>query len=189
MAQRLFLRRNPQYSQIHLSVQVVAQLHAKVLDSHRANLPSFQLDLFVVRSRKLMSAPSVGFHSYLRTIQGNFFIAFTVLTNALEDTSYNLKNIHVANVILEYFYVGLVLMCFILALGNRPQGSKWAFTVAFIGFAIVTLYMTVGGKLLLRPRALTPSLVRGNLLGCPRHTGCCQHKWYHSWYFVQQLDL
>lgn len=34
-------------------------------------------------------------------------------------------------------------MCFILALGNRPQGSKWAYTTAFLGFACVTVYMTV----------------------------------------------
>ena len=34
-------------------------------------------------------------------------------------------------------------MCFLLALGNRPQGSKWAYTTAFLGFACVTTYMTV----------------------------------------------
>ena len=34
-------------------------------------------------------------------------------------------------------------MCFILSLGNRPQGSKWGYTGAMIGFAIITVYMTV----------------------------------------------
>jgi hypothetical protein len=61
----------------------------------------------------------------------------------MEDPSFGFKGIHIANVILEYFYVGMVLMCFILALGNRPQGSKWTFTLAFVGFAILTVYMTV----------------------------------------------
>ena len=61
----------------------------------------------------------------------------------MEDPSFGLKGIHVANVILEYFYIGLLIMCFILALGNRPQGSKWTFTLAFVGFAILTSYMTV----------------------------------------------
>lgn len=91
---------------------------------------------------------------YAELYQGNYFIAFTVLSNALEDPSYNLKGIHVVNIILEYFYVGLLLMCFILALGNRPQGSKWAFTAAFIGFALVTLYMTVGFEQIICPRVL-----------------------------------
>ena len=75
--------------------------------------------------------------------QGNFYIAFRILTNAMEDPSFGFKGINIANVILEYFYIGLVMMCFILALGNRPQGSKWAFTLAFVGFAILTIYMTV----------------------------------------------
>lgn len=61
----------------------------------------------------------------------------------MEDPSFGFKGIHIANEILEYLYVGLVMMCFILALGNRPQGSKWTFTLAFVGFAILTVYMTV----------------------------------------------
>ena len=61
----------------------------------------------------------------------------------MEDPSFHLNGIHILNVILEYFYLGLLLMCFILALGNRPQGSKLGYTLAFIGFALITIYMTV----------------------------------------------
>jgi chitin synthase len=61
----------------------------------------------------------------------------------MEDPSFHLSGINILNVILEYFYVGLLLMCFILALGNRPQGSKLGYTLAFIGFALITIYMTV----------------------------------------------
>lgn len=61
----------------------------------------------------------------------------------MEDPSFHINGIHVVNVILEYFYLGLLIMCFILALGNRPQGSKLGYTLAFIGFAVVTVYMTV----------------------------------------------
>lgn len=39
-------------------------------------------------------------------------------------------------------------MCFLLSLGNRPQGAKWGYTLAFIGFAFVTIYMTVAAFLL-----------------------------------------
>lgn len=77
-------------------------------------------------------------------VQGNYYISFTILSESMEDPSFNLgKGIHVLNTILEYFYVGLLLMCFLLALGNRPQGSKWFYTVAFLGFAVITIYMTV----------------------------------------------
>jgi chitin synthase len=77
-------------------------------------------------------------------VQGNFFISFFVLTNALEDPKIiGGKGIEVINEILKYSYVGLLLTCFILALGNRPQGSSRTYTLAFIGYAIFTLYMTV----------------------------------------------
>ncbi|KAF7982169.1 hypothetical protein HWV62_29939 [Athelia sp. TMB] len=79
---------------------------------------------------------------------GNYYISFTILSLALEDPSFGLKNIHIVNVILEYMYLGLLIMCFILSLGNRPQGAKWGYTLAFIGFALITVYMTVAAFLL-----------------------------------------
>jgi hypothetical protein len=85
---------------------------------------------------------SLSFVLYL--VQGNFFISFFVLTNALEDpTIIGGKAIEVLNTVLRYSYVGLLLTCFILALGNRPQGSNRTYTLAFVGYAIFTLYMTV----------------------------------------------
>ncbi|CAK5281878.1 unnamed protein product [Mycena citricolor] len=78
----------------------------------------------------------------------NYYIAFTILTKAVEDPTFKLNGIHVVNVILEYFYLGLLIMCFILSLGNRPQGSKWGYTLAFIGFGIITIYMTSAAVLL-----------------------------------------
>ncbi|KAF8073378.1 glycosyltransferase family 2 protein [Lyophyllum atratum] len=72
----------------------------------------------------------------------NYYIAFSILSNAMEDKDFHLNGIHIANVILNYFYLGLLIMCFILSLGNRPQGSKWGYTAAFIGFGIITIYMT-----------------------------------------------
>jgi chitin synthase len=79
---------------------------------------------------------------------GNYYIAFTILTQSME--GFGIKGIHVLNVILEYFYLGLLVMCFLLSLGNRPQGSKWGYTLAFIGFGLITIYMTVRLPLLFR---------------------------------------
>jgi chitin synthase len=73
----------------------------------------------------------------------NYYIAFAILSESMEDKSFNLKGIATVNVILNYFYLGLLAMCFILSLGNRPQGSKWGYTTAMIGFSLVTIYMTV----------------------------------------------
>ncbi|KAH7913366.1 glycosyltransferase family 2 protein [Hygrophoropsis aurantiaca] len=77
---------------------------------------------------------------------GNYYIAFTILTTSLE--SEGISGIHYVNIILNYFYLGLLIMCFLLSLGNRPQGAKWGYTLAFIGFALVTVYMTVAAFLL-----------------------------------------
>ena len=37
---------------------------------------------------------------------------------------------------------------FFLLLDNWPQGSKWGYTLAFIGFGFITIYMTVAAFLL-----------------------------------------
>lgn len=74
---------------------------------------------------------------------GNYYISFTILSQALTDPDFGIKDINILNDILNYFYLGLLILCFLLALGNRPQGSKWGYTLAFIGFAIITVYMTV----------------------------------------------
>jgi chitin synthase len=75
--------------------------------------------------------------------QANYYIAFKILSEALEDNAFKLKGIHIVNIILDYVYLGLLIMCFILSLGNRPQGSKWGYTFAIIGFGFITIYMTV----------------------------------------------
>ena len=75
----------------------------------------------------------------------NLFIAFFILTESLEDKSFHLPGINVVNSILTYAYLGFLIMCFLLALGNRPQGLKSGYTMAFVGFAFLTVYMVVGG--------------------------------------------
>ncbi|KAH0832307.1 glycosyltransferase family 2 protein [Lanmaoa asiatica] len=76
---------------------------------------------------------------------GNYYIAFVILTNALEDY---IPSLHYPNLVLNYFYLGLLIMCFLLALGNRPQGAKRAYTLAFVGFGLITIYVTVSAFLL-----------------------------------------
>ncbi|KAG2047518.1 glycosyltransferase family 2 protein [Suillus hirtellus] len=75
----------------------------------------------------------------------HYYIAFIILSQALE---FYVPRIHILYLILNYFYLGLLIMCFFLSLGNRPQGSKRGYTLAFIGFGIITIYMTVSASLL-----------------------------------------
>ncbi|KAF5340785.1 hypothetical protein D9611_007290 [Ephemerocybe angulata] len=72
----------------------------------------------------------------------NYYIAFAILSQAMEDKEFGLKGINYFNIVINYIYVGLLVMCFILSLGNRPQGAKWFYTGAMIGFALITVYMT-----------------------------------------------
>ena len=78
-------------------------------------------------------------------LQAHYYIAFSILSHALEDPSFGLKGI---NIFVNYFYLGLLIMCFILALGNRPQGSNWGYTLAIVGFGLITIFMTVSALLL-----------------------------------------
>ncbi|KIK24230.1 glycosyltransferase family 2 protein [Pisolithus microcarpus 441] len=70
---------------------------------------------------------------------GNYYIAFVILSDALE--SY-VPKLHILNLILNYLYLGLLILCFLLSPGDRPQGPKWGYTLAFVGFGFVTIYMT-----------------------------------------------
>lgn len=67
----------------------------------------------------------------------------SILTNSLQDSSFNLPWTKYVNTTLHYIYLGLLVMCFLLAMGNRPQGSKKMFTFAMVAFAIITIWMTV----------------------------------------------
>jgi len=49
----------------------------------------------------------------------------------------------IVNTVLKYVYLGFVLLQFILALGNRPKGSKHTYITSFIVFGIIQLYIIV----------------------------------------------
>jgi chitin synthase len=49
----------------------------------------------------------------------------------------------IVNTILQYIYLGVLLLQFILALGNRPKGSKLIYIASFFIFAVIQLYIIV----------------------------------------------
>lgn len=49
----------------------------------------------------------------------------------------------IVNTVVKYIYLAFVLLQFILALGNRPKGSKWSYVISFWVFAIIQCYLIV----------------------------------------------
>ncbi|KAK2747944.1 Chitin synthase, class 1 [Myotisia sp. PD_48] len=73
---------------------------------------------------------------------GNFFLVFRILTASLgsPDLLGNAGNI--LGVVFEWLYLATLVTCFILALGNRPQGSnKFYMTMVFFWGGIM-IYLT-----------------------------------------------
>ena len=77
---------------------------------------------------------------------GNFFLVFRILTTSLGDSDLLGTVGTVLGVVFEWLYLVTLLTCFILALGNRPQGSNrfymtqvffWVFIMAYLIFASV----------------------------------------------------
>ncbi|EGP92678.1 unnamed protein product [Zymoseptoria tritici ST99CH_1A5] len=47
------------------------------------------------------------------------------------------------NTVVKYIYLAFLLLQFILALGNRPKGSRWTYIISFAVYAIIQLYIIV----------------------------------------------
>ncbi|KAK3309101.1 glycosyltransferase family 2 protein [Chaetomium strumarium] len=60
------------------------------------------------------------------------------------------------NAVLQYIYLAFVILQFILALGNRPKGSKWTYITSFIVFAIIQAYIIVLSVYLVAQAFKTP---------------------------------
>ena len=47
----------------------------------------------------------------------------------------------IVNTIFKYLYLGFLLLQFVLALGNRPKGSKYTYIVTMVVYAIIQVYV------------------------------------------------
>lgn len=63
--------------------------------------------------------------------------------NNSADASFGLEGISYFNTVLKYYYIALLICCFLLALGNRPAGAQTWYMVIIISFALITVYMLV----------------------------------------------
>ncbi|KAI9486061.1 MAG: chitin synthase 1 [Benjaminiella poitrasii] len=77
---------------------------------------------------------------------GNFYLTFFILTQGLSAESltpkpFSAQAANVVHIVLNYIYCLLIIIQFMLALGNRPQGSKFAYTASMVFFALLMGYM------------------------------------------------
>jgi chitin synthase len=80
---------------------------------------------------------------------GNFYIFFRILSQSLESPAFGLKGVAIWNTIVQYIYLGTTIGCFILALGNRPQGSNKKYVTVACIYAALTVYMLIAAVLCL----------------------------------------
>jgi chitin synthase len=82
----------------------------------------------------------------------SFWLTTTVIMNLVgqPDQSNNNKAFPfgntatpIINTVLQYAYLAFLLLQFILALGNRPKGSKLAYMMSFFLFGLIQLYIIV----------------------------------------------
>lgn len=82
--------------------------------------------------------------------QGNFFLVFRILTVSLSGDNLLGTAGFILAVIFEWAYIAILVTCFVLALGNRPQGSNkfymtqvyfWAILMSYLLFA--SIFITV----------------------------------------------
>ncbi|RMY66892.1 hypothetical protein D0862_15146 [Hortaea werneckii] len=81
---------------------------------------------------------------------GNFFLVFRILTVSLSGDDLLGTAGFILAVIFEWAYIAILVTCFVLALGNRPQGSNkfymtqvyfWAILMSYLLFA--SIFITV----------------------------------------------
>lgn len=82
------------------------------------------------------------------TSLANFYLAFFFLVSSAtkdQDGAFNFLGQGAGKTIFEIFlnlYIGLIFLVLVCSLGNRPQGSKWAYTIAMFLFGLCNIITT-----------------------------------------------
>ncbi|KAI5811631.1 chitin synthase-domain-containing protein [Peziza echinospora] len=72
---------------------------------------------------------------------GNFFLVFRILTVSLGEKEMNFAPGKILSIVFEWLYLAILITCFVLSLGNRPQGSNKFYMSMVIFWAIIMLYL------------------------------------------------
>jgi chitin synthase len=79
---------------------------------------------------------------------GNFFLVFRLLTSSLGTPGPLGQAGTVLSVIFEWIYLATLLSCFVLSLGNRPQGSRKFYLFMVIFWSVLMVWLTFASVLL-----------------------------------------
>lgn len=75
---------------------------------------------------------------------GNFYLVFYIMTTSISTAPEPPFSSHISGIVhtvLNYVYLFLLVIQVIIAMGNRPQGFKWAYTIIIIFFALMMAYV------------------------------------------------
>ncbi|KAI8098633.1 chitin synthase 1 [Halteromyces radiatus] len=77
---------------------------------------------------------------------GNYYLVFYIMSTAIYDPHLTKKPFsdtvgQIIHIILNYIYLFLLVVQFVLALGNRPQGFKLAYTVIMVCLSVIMAYL------------------------------------------------
>jgi chitin synthase len=73
---------------------------------------------------------------------GNFFLVFRLLTGSLGTPGPLGQAGTILGVVFEWIYLATLLSCFVLSLGNRPQGSRKFYLFMVIFWSILMVWLT-----------------------------------------------
>jgi len=76
-----------------------------------------------------------------RGMQGNFFLVFRILTSSLSSNELLGTVGLVLSILFEWLYLMTLVTCFVLALGNRPQGSNKFYMTQVYFWAVLMTYL------------------------------------------------
>lgn len=72
---------------------------------------------------------------------GNFFLVFRILTASLGEPTMHFAPGKILSIVFEWLYIATLVTCFVLSLGNRPQGSRKFYMAMVIFWAIIMAYL------------------------------------------------
>ncbi|KAI8344545.1 chitin synthase 1 [Chlamydoabsidia padenii] len=77
---------------------------------------------------------------------GNYYLVFYIMSTAIYDPGLSKKPFsdaigQIIHIVLNYIYLFLLVVQFVLALGNRPQGFKTAYTIIMVCLSLIMGYL------------------------------------------------
>ena len=94
---------------------------------------------------------------------GNFFLVFRILTTSLGEAELLGTVGNILSVVFEWLYLATLVTCFVLAFGNRPQGSNKFYMTQVYFWAVLMVYVLPSTS---QTRHRKRQILANSYLGC-----------------------